>query len=74
MPDSIITKMMDRSLPPGPATLKSCSSEVGRTLQYTLRILKTIKPVTMAFTVKEIVRLVKVKVCPKLVMFKGQLA
>ena len=59
--DSIIMKMMDRSLPPPPQS-QSRFPEVGRTSKYTLTILSTIKPVTTTFTVKEMLRHVRVNI------------
>ena len=53
MPDSISMKMIDRSFLPPPEGPTKVSDKVGLTSKYTLMILNTIKPVTVAFTVKD---------------------
>ena len=70
MPDSVIIKIMDRSLSLAPPTPKFRSSEVGQTFQYSLEILSTIKLVTTAFTTKEIPRLVGINIFPQLVKYE----
>ena len=55
MPDSIMTNMTCRSLLP-PVESKVSSAKIGLTSKNTLRILKTIKPVTRAFTTMDAVR------------------
>ena len=69
IPDSIIINMMDQSLASaGPPLPKVRCPKVGLTSLYTLRILSTISPVTVAFTVKEIPRPVIVNIYPETVI------
>ena len=60
IPDSIIMNMICRSLVP-PVAPKVRSTKVGLTPKNTLRILNTIKPVTMVFTAMDKAKLVIIK-------------
>ena len=53
MADSISMKMIDRNLLPLPVAPNFFSDKVGLPFKYTFMILNTIKPVTVAFTVKD---------------------
>ena len=53
MADSISMKMIDRSFLPPPVAPKKFSDNVRLASKYTFMILNTIKPVTVAFTVKD---------------------
>ena len=64
MPDSIMTNMTCRSLLP-PVESKVSSVKIGFTSKNTLRILKTIKPVTRAFTTMDTTRAVKPIIAPQ---------
>jgi len=66
IPDSIMMKIMDRTLASVLPMLRVRSPKVGTSSRDNLRILSTIKPVTTAFTVKEMARLVIVAILPQL--------
>ena len=66
IPDSIITNMTCRSLVP-PVEPKVRSTEVALTSKNTLRILKTIKPVTRVFTAMDAAKLVRITGIPQVV-------
>ena len=70
MADSIIKNMMDCNFLSGLPIPKFRSSEVGRVSQDTMKILNTLKPVTRAFTVREMIRLAIPNFFPEMVNFR----
>lgn len=65
MADSINANMMDRNLL-SPVAYKIFSYKTGSASQYTLMILNRIKPVTTAFTAKDMLKVVETSDRPHL--------